>query len=384
MGSLIEKTFETKLLGRLPFEVKEIIPVRVRDIILDIEHPEIKSQKFAGIDGIGVVKYIPLDQTIEENEDTTKLPFAFPINNFNTTLPLKNEVVLLIKAPRGEETIKLLDYYISVVGLFNDINHIPSSNKDLTEEEDPGYGFKENEKIRPIHPFNGDTIIQSRLGSSIRFTGAKSPGNSFTTDSNANRPLLIVSNGHQELDEKKLYIEDVNKDSSSIYLCSNHRVPLEQSRSKYAGAKSRPVSADQYKGNQIILNSGRMFFNSKEEDIQFSSQKSFGVTAQEVFLDGKDYIGLDAKKIYLGEQARLTEAQPVIKGVNLELFLASLLTSLQSLGNALTTARTAVDQQPITSLNLEGPSLVGLVNKLAEQINPRGESVLKSTKVYTE
>lgn len=375
MGDLIDKTFKTKLLGTFPSNIKELIPVRVRDIILESERA----------DDIGVIRYIPIDQSVEENDKIENLPFAYPLNNFNITLPLKNEVVLLIKAPKAEQTIKLVDYYISIVGLFNDINYIPSVSRDLSgDNETPGFGFVNNNKIRPVQPFNGDTIIQSRLGSSIRFTGAKSPGNSYTSDSNANRPLLIISNGHQEENENELYLENVNRDSSSVYLCSDHKVPLEQSRSKYAGAKTRPVPANQYKGNQIILNSGRMVFNTKEEDIQFSSQKSFGVSAQEVYIDGEDYIGLDAKKIYLGEQARLTEAQPVVKGVNLELFLSSLLTSLQSLGNALTTARTAVDQQPITSLNLEGPSLVSIVNKLAEQINPRGQSVLKSTKVYTE
>lgn len=375
MGDLIDKTFKTKLFGNFPSNIKELIPVRVRDIVLESERA----------DDIGVVRYIPIDQSVEENDKTENLPFAYPLNSFNITLPLKNEVVLLIKAPKGERTIKLVDYYISIVGLFNDINYIPSVSRDHDgDNETPGFGFVNNNKIRPIQPFNGDTIIQSRLGSSIRFTGAKSPSNSYTTDSNANRPLLIISNGHQEKNENELYLENVNRDNSSVYLCSDHKIPLEQSRSKYAGARTRPVPADQYKGNQIILNSGRMVFNTKKEDIQFSSQKSFGVSAQEVYIDGEDYIGLDAKKIYLGEQARLTEAQPVVKGVNLEIFLSSLLTSLQSLGNALTTARTAVDQQPITSLNLEGPSLVSIVNKLAEQINPRGQSVLKSTKVYTE
>jgi len=129
--------------GNFAFNGDELLPVRVRDIILDVSHPEIVSNKFTGTDGIGVIKYIPIDQS-EEETNTQNLPFAFPLNSFHNTLPLKNEVVLLIKAPRAEETIKQIDYYISIVGLFNDINYIPSTSEDLKENENPGYDFKAN------------------------------------------------------------------------------------------------------------------------------------------------------------------------------------------------------------------------------------------------
>ena len=87
-----------------------IIPVRVKDIILDKNHPEVTSGKFKPIDGIGVIKYVNLTQSINV-EDTKTLPYAFPINSFNTTLPLINEVVLLVKGPRESEELSQYDYY---------------------------------------------------------------------------------------------------------------------------------------------------------------------------------------------------------------------------------------------------------------------------------
>jgi hypothetical protein len=361
--------------------VHDLIPVRVKDVILDENHPEITSKKFRGIQGIGVIKYVHIDQSIN-TEDSKTLPFAFPLNNFSITLPLVNEVVYLVKGPREDNTVANIDYYVTIVGLYNDINYLESKNAD-EPSDNPGYEYKVNQRIRPLYPFNGDTIIQSRLGSSIRFTGTRSPNSPFSNISNANKPLVIISSGHENIDDDKLYIEDVNKDQTSIYLTSHHNVPLLQIRDKYASAKDRPILADNYTGAQIVSNSGRMFFNAYKEDIQFSANKSFGVTAEQVFVDGVKYIGLDAKKIYLGQQAKLTETQPVIRGEFLEVFLNIVLTALDGVGKAMTKAKT-VDQKPIPTINLEGPALRAAVRSAGEMINPNGESLLKSTKVFTE
>jgi hypothetical protein len=359
-----------------------IIPVRVKDIILDKNHPEVTSGKFKPIDGIGVIKYVNLTQSINV-EDTKTLPYAFPINSFNTTLPLINEVVLLVKGPRESEELSQYDYYISILGIYNDINYLPLEKESEPQDDDaPGYEYEENSKTRPLYPFNGDTIIQGRLGNSIRFGGAKSPMNTLTNNSNKQKPITILTNGHEELEVTELYVEDINKDDSSIYLTSQHTIPLKQSKVKFAGAKTRPILSDAYEGKQIILNSGRLFFNSTEEDIIFTATNSLGISSKQTFIDSEDYIGLDAKKIYLGEQAKRTEQQPVIKGEALELFLKSLLDTMIDIGKGLTKAKNGGG--PIPDINLIGPSVVIAMQKLDQQINPNGASLLKSRKVYTE
>jgi len=126
-----------------------------------------------------------------------------------------------------------------------------------------------------------------------------------------------------------------------------------------------------------------LYFDAKEEDILFSSKGVFGVTSEAVHLDGKQYVGLDATKIYLGESAMRFELQPVILGNQLELFLLTLLSSLQRVSNVLTNAK-VVDGKPIPLVNKEGPVLKADIKGLLNQINPNGNSVLKSTKVYTE
>lgn len=362
--------------------LNSIVPVRVKDVILDENHPEVVSGKFKAIDGIGIVKYVNLTQAIDV-EDTKTLPYAFPLNSFNTTLPLINEVVLLVKGPRESEELSQYDYYISILGLYNDINYLPLEKESEPQDDDaPGFEFEENSKTRPLYPFNGDTLLQGRLGNSIRFTGAKSPKNTFTNNTNKQKPLTIITNGHEELDVTELYVEDINKDDSSIYLTSQHIIPLKQSKVKFAGAKIRPILSDVYEGKQIVLNSGRLFFNSTEEDIIFTATNSLGISSKQTFIDSEDYIGLDAKKIYLGEQAKRTEQQPVIKGEALELFLKSLLDTLIDIGKGLTKAKNSGG--PIPDINLIGPSVIAATKALGKQINPNGKSLLKSTKVYTE
>jgi len=359
-----------------------IIPVRVKDIILDKNHPEITSGKFKPIDGIGVIKYVNLTQSIDV-EDTKTLPYAFPINSFSTTLPLINEVVLLVKGPRESEELSQYDYYISILGIYNDINYLPLEKESEPQDDDaPGYEYEENSKTRPLYPFNGDTIIQGRLGNSIRFGGAKSPMNTLTNNSNKQKPITILTNGHEELEVTELYVEDINKDDSSIYLTSQHTIPLKQSKVKFAGAKTRPTLSDAYEGKQIILNSGRLFFNSTEEDIIFTSTNSLGISSKQTFIDSEDYIGLDAKKIYLGEQAKIRESEPLIKGDRLEILLETIIKSMRTISEGLTKAKNGGGIIP--ELNGIGPQLVGTMSGLLEDINPGGKSSLKSSKVYTE
>lgn len=361
---------------------QEILPARVKEVILDKTHPEYK--KYGGVDSIGVIKYSLIDQKIDTS-DTTTLPCAYPLTNFSNTLPLVNEIVLLIQGPKFTNQdpnfkgkFSKRDYYIPSLGIFNDINYIPQVDELDSSDDDPGYGFEENPGIRPLHPFNGDTILQGRNGQSIRLTGALSPNNKFTDENNKNAPLTIITNGHQTAGSEELYIEDINKDRSSIYLTSDHTVPLKQSRDKYLSLDIKPTLADSYKGSQIILNSGRLFFNTHTDDIQFTSNTLLGITAENVIIEGKDAIGLDAKKIYLGEAARMETIEPVVLGTQLDILLQTLLNTLVATGASMKKART-IDQKIIPSINIQGAVLEEVTKQLINRID-----LIKSKKVFTE
>jgi len=370
----------------------EVLPVRVKDIILDESHPE--YNKYYGPESIGAIKYSLLDRNINTS-DTKTLPIALPANRNFTTYPLKDEVVFLIKGPKyslnGEKLVnkhlERVDYYLPVIGVLNQINYI--EYPDDKDNSNPGPSFNSEEKfvekpkVRPIRPFNGDVVLQGRNGQSIRFTGATSKNNPFIDSSNSQSPLTVISNGHPETAISTFHIEDINKDKSSIYLTENHIIPLTQSKTKYSGAKERPVQSNKYKGAQIVVNSGRLFFNSHTDDIQFTSTADFGVSSKVAYIDAEDYVSLDAKKIYLGEKAKQFERQPVILGDQLEVFLRELLAALERTGKAMTRAKT-VDAKPIPLLNIEGVYLEQIAKGLNNRINPGGKSSLKSDTTFTE
>lgn len=369
----------------------EVLPVRVKDIILDSSHPE--YSKYLGPESIGAIKYSLIDRNIDTS-DTKTLGVAFPANRNFTTFPVKDEIVLLVKGPKEdlqkvEETrfTERVDYYLPVLGIFNQVNtnRLPDSSDNSRQE--PSFSseevFDEIDTIRPLHPFNGDILLQGRNGQSIRFTGAISKNNPFTDTTNKQNPLTIISNGHPENSINSFHIENINLDKSSIYLTSNHTIPLTQSKVKYGGAKERPTLSDKYKGAQIVVNSGRLFFNSHTDDIQFTATTDFGVSAANIYMDSENYVAFDAPKIYLGEKAKQFERQPVILGDQLEVFLRELLTALERTGKAMTKAKT-IDAKPIPLLNLEGVFLEQIAKGLNNRINPGGKSSLKSDTTFTE
>ena len=235
-----------------------------------------------------------------------------------------------------------------------------------------------------MQPFPGDLLFEGRQGQSVRFTGYPHKSNPFVDDENKTLPLTIISNGQIETESGVDHIvEDVNEDYSSIYLTSNHTIPLIPARTKRSSFNDEPTEPNYYKGNQVIVNGGRLYFNAKEEDIHLNAAENLGITSRVVGIDGVDYIGLDAKKIYLGAQARKFEQQPIILGDQLEVFLASLLSSIDRLGGVLSTA-TTVSGDGLPTVNLEGTALQAVARSLAGQINPNGPSLLKSKKVFTE
>jgi len=351
---------------------------RVAGIILD-ESDELYLE-YGKNDSIGTIFYIPIGVDYTK-KDLRDLPVAKPLDGSTRTYPLKDEIVLITSAPSSILTDRdKVAYYTRIVSVWNNPNH---NAFPPTKDLDLGYEVEE-QRMSPLQPFYGDTIFEGRSGQTIRLSGEKHPKNIYTDDSNKGKPFIIISNGQVlEKGGNNFTVEDINKDDSSIFLTSDHTVPLKQSRDKYKAADIEPINAEKYKGKQIILNSGRLYFNSKEEDILFSAKESFGVSSKDVSIDGKDYIGLDAKKIYIGKKALDFESQPAVLGDKLEYFLNTMLKELVTLGKIMTKANAM--GKPIPALNKRGPAFAAIFRSLQSRINPGNtKSGLKSKKVFSE
>lgn len=357
--------------------------VRVYDVILDATH---KDYPLMGKElSIGLIRYAPIDRIVEK-KDINTLPYAFPLHTNIKVLPLINEVVVISNLPseKSLDTYKanVKVYYTAIVGMWNNPNCnflVDEDDQDIVEKE-----FAENIKVKPLFPYPGDVLIEGRYGHSIRLGGTKTTNNTLSTSENNSLPFTLITNGQTETTEEIRHtVENINEDSTSIYLLTDHIVTLEQARVKTKAWKNPPIKADAYQGSQVVINGGRLYFNSRDESTLFSTKEAFGVTSKTVNLDAKDYIALDAEKIYLGEKALVEEYEPVLLGESTEQFFSELLNSLQDLAKDLVKAKT-IDGKIIPNLITRGKVLEANIKSLKEQINPGGKSQLKSRKVFTE
>ena len=363
---------------------------RVVDVILDESHTQY-STKGGGI-SINGVFYKPLKSNASE-EGIADLPFAYQVNSQIKVVPLIGELIKVEALPipsDNDVNNKTRKYYTQILNIWNNANSnfYPDTVNNLDIDFTQNNSFAELGDINPIGSSPGDIQFEGRQGQSIRFTGGKSLSNPWIDNTNLGKPVLILSNGQKETDEGFTVIgEDVNKDSSSIYMVSDHKIPLIQASEKRDSYDQLPEKADQFKGNQVIINGGRLYLNAKEHDIQLSSIKSIGLNTEgTVNIDSKRYICLDGSEILLGKKARTStkdRKEPIVLGNQLELFLESILGVLEGMSDDMAQAST-IDGKPIPLLNKRGMQAKPVIQALNNLINPNGPSQLKSKKVFTE
>ncbi len=333
---------------------------------------------------IGGIRYKLIIQGVDSDEN---LGYAQPLFSNIQQYPVVNEMVILINAPEPNSQVtdqNQTKYYINLgaVNVWGTPHHNALPQQRVDYNNPIGPGVVELSDINPLYPFPGDTILQGRLGQSIRFGGNKSKYNTITDSSNNTQPFTLISNGQIKTDNGLDYItEDINKDANSLYFLSNHKVPLTSANTKRDSYNQVPTTSDKFKGNQVVINGGRLYFNAKEESAFISAKQSIGLNANSINLDATEYFCVDAEKIYLGVKARTASKsvqQPAVLGGQLEAWLKQLLFSLETVATAMQFARTT-DGKSITSLNSTGPVLKSSVQSLSTQY-----SLFKSNKVYIE
>jgi hypothetical protein len=330
----------------------------------------------------GIFYRIPSELADESN--IQGLGFAFQGDASTRTLPLQGELVHLTSLPApgsGGVQNQLAKYWTKTIPIFNHPNHNAIPDTKQEEWQDALLGVPTaTEPINPLQANPGDMILEGRLGQSIRLGGYKGVQSKNIDSSNNGKPIMLFSNGQIKTEEGNTPIEeDVNVDFNSIYLLSDHRVPLLAANNKRDSYTDVPKTADQFKGNQVIVNGGRLFFNAKEESAFISAKESIGLNAKTLNLDATEYFCVDSKKIFLGKAARTSKVkEPVILGKQLENWLISLLNTLEVVGSAMELAKT-VDGKSIISLNTTGPMLRSTVQSLKKQF-----ALFQSKKVFTE
>lgn len=331
---------------------------------------------------IGSITYQDINTPVDKE---AVLPHAYPLSSAVKHFPFVNEIVVIVTGPTPdfqENSSEVLNYYSSVLNIWGSTHHNALPTQGVDFQFPIGKNIPELKDINPLYPFPGDVIVQGRQGQSIRMGGYKTEKNPWTEVSNNGKPITIIRNGQIKTKNGiDSIVEDIDKDVNSIYMMSDHKVSLTSANTKRKSYNTEPKTADQYKGNQVLINGGRLYFNAKEESILLSAKESVGLNAKTLNLDATDYFCVDAKKILLGEKARTASPsvqQPVVLGKQLENWLGALLDTLSSVADAMSTA-SAVGAGPVTQLNATGPALKATVQSLKAQFK-----IFQSKKVFTE
>lgn len=327
------------------------------DILSDLEIVDELKSKY-----IGAIQFRQSGTSSKRDE---ALSLALPKDKTNISIPTVNETVIIINSPGGGYVYERI-IGSSIPNLNTSTDEITSTQKkekaantntasqyskvqstgitrsesslDDTDTSKLGSYFEPQLNIHKLKLYEGDYLIESRFGQSIRFSGYNNSENSFS-------PTITIRNGEsgESLDQNigLSTEEDVNNDGNIIFLGSgqrllNYTLPVDNSYESFFNYPSELT------GNQILLNSDRIILSAKNAEMigvakkdigfitdgQFSIDASRGInitTDDNIFVDTKDRdfnIDIGSGTIALGTDGDL-EAAP--KGETLVSLLSEML-----------------------------------------------------------
>jgi hypothetical protein len=372
----------TKPETALFYELEEAV---VLDVIYDENHPEVQNNSVdvdsvpPNIDGkkaeqgsvdygrIGCIKFRFLNS--ERNKLKENLNWAYPMENTGITeWPLMNETVVVAQYLGKFYYTRKLNFKSLVNSNASFITErvagkVEENINEYTEEkyEGPesklnfdggknytgilGNYFKFNPKIRALKRYEGDTILESRFGSTIRFGSydnvrENDNGLGEYEDGGGNPKILIRNRqapiqGEQGLSAKGYTEEDINKDGSSMHFTSGKTISdfitatkkimfqmgIKEEQANYSPDGSTDFEYPKQDGDQIVINSDRLIFSSKaNETFHFSKKRYAIVTDDEYTVDAHKQVvittnaqtTINSPKIYLGAYG--DEDEPVLLG----------------------------------------------------------------------
>ncbi len=280
----------------------------VYSVILDENHPYLKNAGDNQIQVKGESSYIGAVQyriVGQPSSDDASLPVAFPYDKNFKTLPVVNESVEIIQNngvsyyrrigtertpnvdskktiiselfPAEQQAVDKKKNYQTVGATGTEMSNVNESGK----YDKYGEYFQEEPGIHKLKMYEGDTLIETRFGQSVRFSGFNNPNNIFS-------PTIILRNSeNSESKKKEIKLpseEDVNRDGSIIVLSSNqYQLPFQPGTVDDKGSSDFETKPNTFKsypskliGDQILINSGRIILSAKNAEMIFYSKKNYG------------------------------------------------------------------------------------------------------------
>lgn len=436
---LLSTSGNTESTRAIPTELYEALVV---DVILDHHHP-----KYAKKDGYNVGAIKVRIFSIHNGRTDDSLDWADPIESSILEMPLIGELVMVQKilgnyfynrkvflTHRVQEN-GMLQLNKTLNNRGNNLKSKIATTKQEITTDDHQFGeyFKPDSRVRPLKHFEGDLVIQGRMGNSIRFGSSK-----MELSSPGLAPNIILRTGQGKDIEKTdatkdsifgLILEDINKDASSIWMTADQNVPFEPITIN-AGSfnRSMQIPPQKYGGAQILINSDSIVLGAKKThillysneeiylnsfkntaidtdgsiiltanlDIELKTSRAVDIQADSdvTILAGNDTsivaggtMSLLANKIYLGSSAN--DVEPVVGGTSLSMFLARLIHALMGIGITPPQVPTYQSVGSLTPTSTVPPLAPGIA-ATAHVITPVGPGALNPlvisalTALYTE
>jgi hypothetical protein len=251
----------------------------------------------------------------DNTSKTESLRYYQPLDYSFIDLPIKGEIVELIKSENGSIYYKRIissklntgNAKLKAQTRFFDADESSGGNtknyketsqtgtttkssKTSTDNESYGDYFSEN-RINHLKLYEGDKVIQSRFGQSIRFSGYNNEENTFN-------PSIIIRNrqGTKSVNDLKygdIVEENFVDDGSTIAITSGDKLINFTPGTVDTPLETEPIYAEEpeLKGtDQTLINSGRIILSSKDSEMLFYSKGNYSFIS-----DGKLTIdnGLD-------------------------------------------------------------------------------------------
>jgi len=234
--------------------------------------------------------------------------YAFPFDKNNITYPILGETVLILNIGKDYYWLPYSithypnyreDYKTSEVAKekevksnsegassnsYEETKKTGTPNQPATQTESEKTQYEIKEKIKFLNPREGDTILQGRVGNTIRFS-----------------EFFLTEDGKSSSPIGELVDEDINKDGTSIYMVSNKvKVPFLETIRKQKKAFTEYPSSSDLKGDQLFVNSDRIILSAKANEFIIFGKKNTGIIT-----DGRFTVD-SAKDIYLHTDKAIT------------------------------------------------------------------------------
>ena len=387
-----------------------IFAARVRHPVLDATTEEQVFKDYGDWSSIGCIFFDRINEP-NPNPGFETDNFARPLFPSVSAVPLKNEIVYIMTMPNSviqSNVNEVAYYYFQSVNIWSSTHHNaipnPINNEDTIPESQTqdyeqtstgnvrrvtdngteielGDTFEEKLDVRNMLPYEGDYIYQGRWGNTIRLgstvTDAGIP-NTWSSTGEDGDPIMILKNGqHDESTDPWVpQVEDINTDLSSIYLTSTQTLPINVASKSYNSYFSPPVATEAFDSEQVVINSGRILFNAKSDNILLSSFDTINLNSlNSLNIDTPKTI-IDSKEILLGSKYA---TEPIILGDTFLTDFQELLSKINNLSLALMVPMSIYPAvAPNPALPIVAVQLKGQVSRMIAKVSKYKSKVSKS------